>query len=48
MVETLRACQNPDGGFGGGPGQMSHLAPSYAAVSALAYVGEEAWGMIDR
>ncbi|ORY42982.1 Farnesyltransferase subunit beta [Leucosporidium creatinivorum] len=27
VVDTLRACQNPEGGFGGGPGQMSHLAP---------------------
>lgn len=48
VLDTLRACQNPDGGFGGGPGQISHLAPSYAAVSALAYAGEEAWSMIDR
>ncbi|BGP18371.1 hypothetical protein JCM10213_000370 [Rhodosporidiobolus nylandii] len=48
VVETLKACQNPDGGFGGGPAQMSHLAPSYAATCALAYVGEEGWKAIDR
>ncbi|TNY17455.1 Farnesyltransferase subunit beta [Rhodotorula diobovata] len=48
VVETLRHCQNPDGGFGGGPGQISHLAPSYAAVCALAYVGEAGWKSIDR
>lgn len=49
VVETLRSCQNRDtGGFGGGPGQISHLAPSYAAVCALAYVGEEGWNVIDR
>ncbi|KAI5481771.1 protein farnesyltransferase subunit beta [Pseudohyphozyma bogoriensis] len=40
-VETLMSCQNPDGGFGGGPGQRSHLAPSYAAIMALATAGEE-------
>lgn len=26
------------GGFGGGSGQIMHLAPTYAAVMALAYV----------
>lgn len=37
------------GGFGGGPGQLAHLAPTYAAVNALAIVGtEEAYGIIDR
>ncbi|GAA5823346.1 hypothetical protein JCM11251_007574 [Rhodosporidiobolus azoricus] len=48
VVETLKACQNPDGGFGGGPGQLSHLAPSYAATCALAYCGEAGWRAIDR
>jgi protein farnesyltransferase subunit beta len=48
VVDTLKACQNDDGGFGGGPGQISHLAPSYAAVSALAYTGEKGWASIDR
>ena len=47
VVDTLRRCQNKDGGFGGGPGQLSHLAPSYAAVCALAYTGEEGWNSID-
>ena len=45
---TLSTFQNADGGFGGGPGQLSHLAPTYAAVCALAYAGEEGWGVIDR
>ncbi|BGP50200.1 CAAX farnesyltransferase (FTase) subunit beta [Rhodotorula kratochvilovae] len=48
VVDTLKHCQNPDGGFGGGPGQLSHLAPSYAAVCALAYTGEAGWKSIDR
>jgi protein farnesyltransferase subunit beta len=28
-------CQNQTGGFGGGPGQISHLATTYAAINAL-------------
>lgn len=48
VVSTLVACQNEDGGFGGGPGQISHLAPSYAAVLALGYMGREGWDAIDR
>lgn len=48
VIETIRSCQNKEGGFGGGPGQISHLAPSYAAVCALAYVGKEGWAIIDR
>lgn len=28
-------CQSETGGFGGGPGQQAHLAPTYAAVNAL-------------
>jgi protein farnesyltransferase subunit beta len=36
-------------GFGGGNGQMSHLAPTYGIVLALAIVGgEEALDLIDR
>lgn len=41
--------QNPTGGFGGGHGQISHLAGTYAAVLSLAMVGgEEAFNLIDR
>lgn len=37
------------GGFGGGPGQFPHLAPTYAAVNALVILGtEEAYKVIDR
>jgi len=37
------------GGFGGGPGQLSHLAPTYASVNALMCVGtQEAFESIDR
>ena len=30
--------QNASGGFGGGHGQISHLAPSYATTLSLALV----------
>ncbi|KAI9846275.1 MAG: CAAX farnesyltransferase (FTase) subunit beta [Sclerophora amabilis] len=49
VIATLSPMQNPDGGFGGGHGQMSHCAASYAAVLSLILVGgEEAWETIDR
>jgi protein farnesyltransferase subunit beta len=45
----VNACQHPQGGFGGGHGQMAHLAPTYAAVNILAmYGGEDAFGIVDR
>nr|XP_026654692.1 protein farnesyltransferase subunit beta [Zonotrichia albicollis] len=49
VCQFLRRCQSPQGGFGGGPGQHPHLAPTYAAVNALCIIGtEEAFGVIDR
>lgn len=49
VCDWLRRCQHPDGGFGGGPGQMAHLATTYASVMALASVGtDEALGVVDR
>ena len=39
LVETVRPLQNPSGGFGGGHGQLSHCACSYATTLALAAVG---------
>ncbi|KAL3288746.1 hypothetical protein HHI36_003181 [Cryptolaemus montrouzieri] len=48
-IKFLAKCQNSSGGFGGGPGQISHLAPTYAAVNALIILGmEEAFKVIDR
>ncbi|RMZ96047.1 farnesyltransferase subunit beta [Brachionus plicatilis] len=35
VAKFLDTCQNETGGFGGGPGQISHLATTYAAVNAL-------------
>lgn len=49
LVATVRPMQHPEGGFGGGAGQMAHLAPTYAVILALAIVGgEEALGLVDR
>eukprot|EP00899_Mesostigma_viride_P002321 jgi/Mesvir1/1208/Mv17695-RA.2 len=48
-ADFLRRCQDPGGGFGGGPGQLPHLAPTYAATSALVTLGsDEALHVIDR
>ena len=49
VVKTCAPMQNASGGFGGGYGQTSHAAPSYAAVLSLAMVGgNEALELIDR
>ncbi|KAL6874933.1 CaaX farnesyltransferase beta subunit Ram1 [Trichoderma novae-zelandiae] len=49
LVETVRPIQNGTGGFGGGFGQASHLATTYAVVLSLALVGgEEAFEAVDR
>lgn len=49
MIATYTASQNTTGGFGGGPGQLSHLAATYAAVLALATAGgPSALDVIDR
>ncbi|KAL6135762.1 hypothetical protein ACLB2K_067988 [Fragaria x ananassa] len=39
IIDFLRRCQDKNGGYGGGPGQMPHLATTYAAVSALITLG---------
>ena len=50
MAFFLESCQHRKlGGFGGGPGQLPHLATTYAAVSALVTLGtNEALAVIDR
>lgn len=49
VVETFSVSQNPGGGFGGGHGQLSHIAPSYAAILSLVMVGgSESLDVIDR
>lgn len=49
LVATAASMQNDYGGFGGGCGQTSHLATTYAVVLALSLVGgEEAYEVVDR
>ena len=49
LVNFLAKCQSTDGGFGGGPLQLPHLASTYAAVNALCIIGtKEAHEVIDR
>lgn len=49
VTQTLSAAQNASGGFGGGHGQISHCAPSYAAVLSLAMIGgTKSLELIDR
>ncbi|KAL3157921.1 hypothetical protein ABBQ32_012325 [Trebouxia sp. C0010 RCD-2024] len=42
IIDFLATCQNPAGGFAGGPLQLPHLAPTYAAVAALVTLGGQA------
>ncbi|KAF2753885.1 terpenoid cyclases/Protein prenyltransferase [Pseudovirgaria hyperparasitica] len=49
LISNLLAAQNSTGGFGGGHGQYSHVAGSYAGVLSLAILGgKECYDMIDR
>lgn len=49
VVDFLGRCQNPRGGFGGGPGQLAHLAPTYASINTLMVLGtKDAYSMINR
>uniref|UniRef100_A0A0E0N262 Protein farnesyltransferase subunit beta n=1 Tax=Oryza rufipogon TaxID=4529 RepID=A0A0E0N262_ORYRU len=41
IVDFLSRCQDKDGGYGGGPGQLPHLATTYAAVNTLVTIGSE-------
>ncbi|XP_030469966.2 LOW QUALITY PROTEIN: protein farnesyltransferase subunit beta [Syzygium oleosum] len=39
VIDFLSRCQDPSGGYGGGPGQLPHLATTYAAVNSLITLG---------
>ncbi|CAI5450345.1 unnamed protein product [Caenorhabditis angaria] len=41
VITLIKACEHPDGGYGGGPGQYAHLAPTYAAVMCLVSLKNE-------
>lgn len=48
-IDFLNRCQDPNGGYCGGPGQMPHLATTYAAVNALVTLGgDRALSSINR
>ena len=44
----LKASQHPSGGIGGSPGQVPHLATTYAGVAAAVTAGGVALASIDR
>ncbi|KAF2903109.1 hypothetical protein ILUMI_03070 [Ignelater luminosus] len=49
LVDFIGRCQSKEGGFGGGPGQMPHLATTYAAVNSLCIIGnKKAYDIINR
>mmetsp|Transcript_19002 Transcript_19002/g.42523 ORF Transcript_19002/g.42523 Transcript_19002/m.42523 type:complete len:422 (+) Transcript_19002:48-1313(+) len=49
MASFLAHCQHEGGGVGGGPTQLAHLAPTYAATAALIVSGQEvAYRGLDR
>lgn len=49
VIAFLIKCRSPNGGFAGGPGQIPHLATTYAAVNALCIIGtSSAYKAIDK
>ncbi|GAA0141517.1 acyltransferase [Lithospermum erythrorhizon] len=49
IVDFLSRCPDPNGGYGGGPGQMPHLATTYDAVNSLITIsGERALSSMNR
>ncbi|XP_022651789.1 protein farnesyltransferase subunit beta-like isoform X3 [Varroa jacobsoni] len=49
FVRYLNQCKHPQGGYGGGPRQIAHLAATYGAVNCLISLGtREAYDSIDR
>lgn len=45
----MQSLQNAGGGFGGGHGHISHLAPTYAVLLSAAMIGStQAFSLIDR
>lgn len=41
VIKFISECAHEAGGYGGGPGQIAHLATSYAAVNALITLDDE-------
>lgn len=40
-IDFLSRCKDKNGGYGGGPGQLPHLATTYAAVNTLITLGSD-------
>ena len=49
MLNYLRACQHPEGGFSGAPFMEAHIASTYSALCAIIQIGtEEGYQIINR
>lgn len=49
VIAFLVKCRSPSGGFAGGPGQIAHLATTYAACNALCIIGTpSSYAAIDK
>uniref|UniRef100_A0A7S1F983 Protein farnesyltransferase subunit beta n=1 Tax=Noctiluca scintillans TaxID=2966 RepID=A0A7S1F983_NOCSC len=48
VASFIHHCEHAEGGVGGGPLQLAHLAPTYAATSAMIIAGGPAYSAIDR
>ncbi|VUZ51221.1 unnamed protein product [Hymenolepis diminuta] len=49
IIDFVKSCQHPQGGFSGGPHQLAHLAPTYGAVNCLVALNSaDALDVIDR
>lgn len=49
VITFIKECAHPDGGYGGGPGQIAHMATTFASVNALITINtEQAFESIDR
>nr|CDS34335.1 chromodomain helicase dna binding protein 6 [Hymenolepis microstoma] len=49
IMNFVKSCQHPQGGFSGGPHQLAHLAPTYGAVNCLVSLNSaDALDVIDR
>eukprot|EP00826_Nyctotherus_ovalis_P054970 TRINITY_DN7262_c0_g1_i5.p2 TRINITY_DN7262_c0_g1~~TRINITY_DN7262_c0_g1_i5.p2 ORF type:complete len:136 (+),score=31.09 TRINITY_DN7262_c0_g1_i5:391-798(+) len=49
VMEYLKACQHPEGGFSGAPFMEAHVASTYSALCAIVQLGtEEAYQIVNR
>ena len=49
IIEYLKVCQHPDGGFAGAPHMEAHVASTYSAICTIVYLAcDEAYEIINR